>query len=171
MPSAKYSSEIQKSFRRVDTVRASYHVAAGAASACWRRQARDISFGDVIDERRDWIVWDGACGFCRRAVAWAMARDHARRFVAVPNHDVPPSFVTPERAAAFQDAVHVRTASGAWLRGGRACLYVLEHTGWPRLARIARVPPLVWIVEAGYRVVASNRVLFSRIVFRARAAR
>lgn len=125
----------------------------------------------MIDERRDWIVWDGACGFCRRAVEWALARDRGHRFVAVPNHDVPPAFVTPERAAAFQDAVHVRTASGEWLRGGRACLFVLEHIGWPVLARIARVPPLVWLVEAGYRLVAKRRVFFSRLVFRPRDVR
>ena len=97
----------------------------------------------MIDERRDWIVWDGACGFCRRAVDWALARDRDRRFLAVPNHDVPPEFVTPERDAAFRDAVHVRTAAGEWLRGGRACLYVLERIGFTSLARIARVPPLV----------------------------
>jgi len=126
---------------------------------------------DVIDERRDWIVWDGACGFCRRAVEWALARDRDRRFLAVANHDVPPAFVTPERAAAFRDAVHVRTASGEWLRGGRACLYVLERIGFSSLARIARVPPLVWLVEATYRLVASNRVFFSRLVFRPRAVR
>lgn len=125
----------------------------------------------MIDERRDWIVWDGACGFCRRAVDWALARDRDRRFLAVPNHDVPPEFVTPERAAAFRDAVHVRTAAGEWLRGGRACLYVLERIGFTSLARIARVPPLVWLVEAAYRLVASNRVFFSRLVFRPRAAR
>lgn len=123
---------------------------------------------DVIDERRDWIVWDGACGFCRRAVAWALARDRDHWFIAVPNHEVPPSFVTPVRVAAFHDAVHVRTASGAWLRGGRACLYVLERIGFPWLARIARVPPLVWLVEIFYRLVARNRVFFSRLLFRAR---
>ena len=120
----------------------------------------------MIDERRDWIVWDGACGFCRRAVAWALARDHEGRFVAIPYQEVPAAFMTSSRAAACRDAVHVRLATGAWLRGGRACLFVLEHVGFPWLARIARVPPLVWMVEVAYRIVARNRPFFSRLVAR-----
>ncbi len=118
----------------------------------------------MLDARRDWIVWDGACGFCRRAVAWALARDHAGRFAAVPYQEVPPEFMTPERAAACRDAVHVRTATGEWLRGGRACLFVLAGVGWPRLARLAALPPLVWAVELGYRIVARNRRAVSRLI-------
>jgi hypothetical protein len=43
---------------------------------------------------------------------------------------------------------------------------VLERIGWPRIARLARLPPLVWIVEGGYRLVAANRPFFSRLAGR-----
>ena len=115
-----------------------------------------------MDERRHWIVWDGECGFCRRAVDWAMARDRQERFEAVPYQSVPSPPMTPELRDACRAAVHVRTTDGTWLRGGRACLFVLERIGWPRLARLATTPPLIWLVEAGYRVVAANRPFFSR---------
>ncbi len=119
-----------------------------------------------MDERRHWIVWDGTCGFCRRAVEWALARDHAHSFGAIPYQEVPAPPMTPALHAACRDAVHVRTVDGHWLRGGRACLFVLERIGWPLLARSARVPPLVWLVELGYRVVARNRPWFSRLLGR-----
>jgi predicted DCC family thiol-disulfide oxidoreductase YuxK len=125
-----------------------------------------LALGNVLDERRDWIVWDGACGFCRRAVAWALARDRDGRFLAIPYQDLPPPLLTPGREAACREAVHVRRATGEWLRAGRACLFVLEHVGHPWLARIARMPPFVWAVELGYRIVARNRPFFSRLVAR-----
>ncbi len=124
-----------------------------------------------MDARRDWIVWDGACGFCRRAVAWAIARDAAGRFEAVPYQDVPSPPMTPALREACGEAVHVRTTDGRWLRGGRACLYVLERIGFPRIARAAQQPPLVWLVELAYRVVALNRPFFSRLVAHRAAGR
>ena len=120
----------------------------------------------MLDERRHWIVWDGTCGFCRRAVAWALARDRDQQFVAIPYQEVPPAFMTAQRTDACRDAVHVRLPSGEWLRGGRACLHVLERIGWPRLARVAQMPPFVWIAEAAYRIVARNRPFFSRLTAR-----
>ncbi|MCC6849395.1 MAG: DUF393 domain-containing protein [Deltaproteobacteria bacterium] len=120
-----------------------------------------------MDPGRHWIVWDGRCGFCRRAVAWALARDRDRRFEAVPYQELPDPPLTPALAAACRDAVHVRTTDGRWLRAGRACLFVLERVGWPRVARFAGLPPFVWAVEAGYRIVARNRPLFSRLLGRA----
>jgi len=119
-----------------------------------------------VDERRHWIVWDGECGFCRRAVEWALARDRERRFEAVPYQALPSPPMTSELRAACRAAVHVRTTDGTWLRGGRACLFVLARIGWPRLARLAALPPLVWIIDAGYRVVAANRPFFSRLLAR-----
>ncbi len=76
--------------------------------------------------------------------------------------------MTPTLREACRAAVHVRTRDGRWLRGGRACLFVLERIGWPRLARLAALPPLVWAVEAGYMVVAHNRAFFSHLLPRTR---
>ena len=122
-----------------------------------------------LDPARHWIVWDGACGFCRRWVEWALARDGHGLFVATPYQDVPSPPLTPALRAACREAVHVRTSDGRWLRGGQACLFILERIGWPQVARVARIPPLAWIVEAGYWLVAHHRGFFSHVLMRRRS--
>ena len=52
------------------------------------------------------------------------------------------------------------------LRGGEATLYILQRLGWGSTARLLSVPPFIWSVELGYRVVARNRRFFSRFMFR-----
>lgn len=74
--------------------------------------------------------------------------------------------MTDALAARCARAVHVLTPDGTLLAAGRACLFVLGKIGWPRLARVLALPPLVWLVEAGYWVVARNRPFFSRFLFR-----
>jgi hypothetical protein len=63
-------------------------------------------------------------------------------------------------------AVHVLGPDGTLLAAGRASLFVLERIGFPRLGRVLRIPPLVWAVEAGYRLVARHRPFFARFLFR-----
>ena len=74
--------------------------------------------------------------------------------------------MTPALAARCQRAIHVITTDGRTLRAGRASLFLLERCGYPWFARIMRIPPLVWSVELGYFVVARNRRLFARFLFR-----
>ncbi|NCO33094.1 MAG: hypothetical protein AUJ92_15425 [Armatimonadetes bacterium CG2_30_59_28] len=62
-------------------------------------------------------------------------------------------------------AVHVVTSEGSVLRAGLACLFVIEHLGWGRIARRLRSPPMIGLVEVCYRIVAQNRRLFSHILF------
>ena len=52
------------------------------------------------------------------------------------------------------------------LRAGRAALCALEQVGWRRTTAILSRPPLIWAVEIGYRLVADNRPLFGRFLFR-----
>ena len=73
--------------------------------------------------------------------------------------------MSPELAAACERAVHVLTREGRMLRAGRATLYILERVGWGLFARLLSLPPLVWLVEAVYWVVARNRDFFSRFLF------
>ena len=63
-------------------------------------------------------------------------------------------------------AVHVITPEGKVLRAGRASLHVLGRLGLRRTAAALSIPPLVWLVEVGYSIVARNRPLFSRLMFR-----
>ena len=75
--------------------------------------------------------------------------------------------MSPFLRAQAQRAVQVILPSGDRLSGGAACLFVLETIGWyPRLARLARHRPLVWLVELGYRLVAGHRDLGGRFLFR-----
>ena len=67
--------------------------------------------------------------------------------------------------------MHVLTPEGQVLRAGRACLWVLQRIGYPVLARVFSLPPLVWGVELGYWLVARNRRLASRLMFRRGAER
>lgn len=63
----------------------------------------------------------------------------------------------------------VVTDEGRFLAGGRAVLFALEAIGWhPILMRIGQLPPFVWFVGLGYRIVARNRPLFDRLLFRSR---
>lgn len=74
--------------------------------------------------------------------------------------------MTDALAARCARAVHVLAPDGTLLSGARAALFVLERVGWPRLARLLGVPPLLWLVEVAYRVVAANRGFLSRVLFR-----
>lgn len=74
--------------------------------------------------------------------------------------------MTGALAARCARAVHVITPDGVVLRAGRASLYVLDHIGWHVPARLASRPPLSWLVEIGYWLVAHNRGLASRVMFR-----
>lgn len=74
--------------------------------------------------------------------------------------------MTAELTERCARAIHVITSDGDVLRGGRATLHILRHSGWGWFARVLAVPPLVWAVEVGYWLVARNRRVFGKIMFR-----
>lgn len=106
---------------------------------------------------KHWVLWDAECGFCRRSVDWLLARDGRGVLIAVGYQEAPSPPMTPELRSACGEAVHVVTCSGRVLRGGRAVLFLLGEIGWVRTARFLSLPPMVWAVEVGYRLVARNR--------------
>jgi len=116
-------------------------------------------------QEQDWVLWDGDCGFCRRGMQWFARRDVAGRMRMVPYQQAPSPPMTPELAAACERALYVVHPDGSTTRAGRAILYMLAVIGHPWPARVLSWPPLVWLVELGYRIVAGNRHLFSRILF------
>ena len=119
-----------------------------------------------ISADRHWLLWDGECGFCRRSVEWARARDSRELIVALPYQQAPWPPMDEQLRAACSRAVHLRHPDGELERAGRACLTVLELIGYRRTAQLLRRWPLVWLVEAGYWLVARNRMIFSRFWFR-----
>jgi predicted DCC family thiol-disulfide oxidoreductase YuxK len=73
--------------------------------------------------------------------------------------------MTPQLSRACRRAVHVITPDGKVLRAGRAALYLFGVAGWPApVVTLLGLPPLVWLVEIGYRIVADNRPFFSRFL-------
>jgi predicted DCC family thiol-disulfide oxidoreductase YuxK len=112
------------------------------------------------------LLWDGTCGFCRRSVEALLRRDTGHLFRALPYQEAPSPPMTPELRAACARAFHVVTQDGRVLGAGRAALHVLARLGHPRLAQLLSLPPLVWAVELGYWLVARNRQLFSKLLFR-----
>lgn len=120
--------------------------------------------------RTTWLIWDGECGFCRHCVDWLRARDGERYFRITSFQTCPSPPMTPTLRAESERAVQIVTDDGNQISGGRAVLFILHTIGWhPTLLRIAAKPPIVWIVEIGYRVVSHNRGFFSRILFRERS--
>ena len=98
--------------------------------------------------------------------AWARRHDRAGRLHFVPYQEAPSPPMTPRLRRACARAVHVVTPDGRVFRGGRASLRVLGVLGWRRTSAILAMPPLVWLVEIGYRIVADNRPFFARFLFR-----
>ena len=119
----------------------------------------------MTSDRRDLVLWDGDCGFCRRGVRWFERRDVAGRMQMVPYQEAPSPPMTPELAAACGRALYIVHPDGRMTRAGRAILYMIGAIGYPRLARVLAWPPFVWAVELGYWLVARNRHIASRWLF------
>jgi predicted DCC family thiol-disulfide oxidoreductase YuxK len=119
-----------------------------------------------IAEARPLVLWDGECGMCRRFAVWGERRDTSGRLRFVPYQEAPSPPMTEALAVDCAIAMHVAFADGRLLRAGRATLFILGELGWPRTSRLLGARPLIWLVEIGYRIVASNRHVFSRLLFR-----
>lgn len=112
-----------------------------------------------------WILWDKDCGFCRRILNWVKRHDPQDLFLSSPYQDTPSPPMTPELFDACEKAVHVVKPDGTMLRAGRAVLFILDNIGFHWLARPLLLPPLLWLCEVFYRIVANNRPFFARFLF------
>lgn len=109
-----------------------------------------------------WLVWDGDCGFCARSVAWVVRKDSKKVFTPATYQSRPP-VPEPVLAGGSRRAYVVRP-DGTVYGGGRAVLYVLERLKWGWFARFLALPPMVWVAEAIYWLIARNRTLISRLL-------
>ncbi|MGB3306889.1 MAG: DUF393 domain-containing protein [Thermomicrobiales bacterium] len=115
----------------------------------------------------NWLIWDGDCGLCRRSVEWVRAHGGEDAFRITPYQTCPSPPMTPQLRAEAEQSVQVLTSDGQRIAGGRAVLFILNAVGWhPRLVAICAEPPLVWLVELGYEIVARNRPFLSRLLAR-----
>ncbi len=75
--------------------------------------------------------------------------------------------MTPVLREQARKAVQVITADGRQLSAGRAILFALDEIHWhPSAVRLAARRPFIWLVELGYWIVARNRPIFGRFLFR-----
>ena len=84
---------------------------------------------------------------------------------SIPYQDAPSPPMTEMLARRCARAMHLVTVDGNILSAGRASLHILDVVGWHRFASTFSRRPLIWLIEVVYRVVASNRGLFSRVLF------
>lgn len=101
---------------------------------------------------------------CHRYASAMMATDTEGAFEFVPYQLWDDPAKTPELLAACEKALHLRKEDGTWLLGADAVFYIYQTLGW-RWARVARMPPLIWVFELGYKVVAANRLWFSKVFY------
>lgn len=117
------------------------------------------------------VLYDRDCGFCRWTVAWALRRDRDGALRVAPIQSE-----AGERLLADMDpterlrAAHVIHDDGRRSSGGAAMRDVLAALPSARVpARIAGVSERA--TELGYRLVAGNRSVASRLVPKAAKAR
>lgn len=111
------------------------------------------------------VLFDADCGFCSWSATLLdrLDRGHALRLVplqraAAELDDAPPQQV-------LLATMHVRGRDGRWERGGAALLRIAGVVPILRpLAVAGRVPPVRWVFEAWYRLVARNRHRLGRLL-------
>lgn len=74
--------------------------------------------------------------------------------------------MTPALYEACKAAFHIITPTGETLKAGQAGMFLLAELGYPGwLVRPWMQPPLVWLTDWGYYLVADNRPLFAKFLF------
>ncbi len=99
------------------------------------------------------VFYDGACPLCRREIAFYQRRSGAEALDWVDvsgcsDDEVAPGLSKPTALARF----HVRAADGKLESGGAAFARLWSSLpGFRTLGRTLQLPPLVWLLERGYR--------------------
>ncbi len=116
------------------------------------------------------VLYDGACPLCRHEIGlYQRGADPARlRFCDISRSDVasaglPPGLTRDKLLARF----HVRRGDGAVFSGAQAFVQLWATLpGWRWLARLARLPGMLWLMECGYRGFLRMRPTVQKLVLR-----
>jgi predicted DCC family thiol-disulfide oxidoreductase YuxK len=105
------------------------------------------------------IVYDGACPFCRRQIAWIRERDRDEAFEYVPRQAADLLARFPVLAAGdFNTGMRLVSADGRVLVGADAVYAVARRLrGWRWVALLYRVPGLHRLAQWIYAWIAKNR--------------
>lgn len=116
-----------------------------------------------MENQRPTMIYDGNCGFCKRSVAFLLARDRKGVLDSASNLEDPRVLADPElversrREMLLFDGDEVYGGAQAALRSW----LMVRPWSWLRLFTW---PPFSWIASLVYRWIARNRMLASRIL-------
>lgn len=110
-----------------------------------------------------YLLWDGDCGFCSRTVAWFSGFLDARVVVPIPFQSAEEEICPPALRAACEHRIYLRHPDGSATPSIRAIAGALRLSGRPRVAAALLLPGARHVLELGYRLVARNRTLISRL--------
>ena len=113
--------------------------------------------------KRHLVLWDGECGMCSRFAQHIQDRDTRQALDVVAYQHCHDPRVTPAIREACEHALHVIQSDDRVLTGADAVFFSWQVTVVP--LAIVRLPPLIWVAELGYRIVAANRYWFSKVLF------
>jgi demethoxyubiquinone hydroxylase (CLK1/Coq7/Cat5 family) len=103
------------------------------------------------------VLYDGSCPLCRREIAHVRTlserqEDGAMCFIDISQPSVSKASCADDRARLLA-RFHVQRADGSMLSGAAAFVAMWDRLpGWRWLARFARLPGMLILLEAGYRV-------------------
>jgi predicted DCC family thiol-disulfide oxidoreductase YuxK len=111
------------------------------------------------------VIFDGDCGICQASRRAAERRDahHRLRFVAYQGADLDRIAPGLTREEARRALVVVHPDGRRW-HGARAFVAVLRRLPgvWGMMGAVGTLPPVYWLAEPFYRVIARHRAAISR---------
>jgi predicted DCC family thiol-disulfide oxidoreductase YuxK len=116
------------------------------------------------------VLYDGACPLCRREIGHARRLADGQGGAGLDFIDVAaggcPLPGAPDRDALLA-RFHVRLADGRWLSGAAAFAQMWARLpGWRWLARLARLPGMLPLMERAYRGFLRLRPALQRLAAR-----
>ena len=120
----------------------------------------------LVDDRRGLVIlFDGECGICTRLAHWLRQRDRSGRLLVIPNQR--PGTLRRfgvSREQADQAVWLIDLAEDRRLRAAAAINRAMLELrgGWPWVGRMLALPPLLWLEQVVYRLVASQRGRLAR---------
>jgi len=116
-----------------------------------------------MQANRHLVLWDGECGMCSRFARDLQRRDTRSALNVVAYQHCEDPRLTDAIRAQCEHALHVIQSDDRVLKGADAVFFAYQVTGLP--LALMRIPPLIWVAELGYRVIAANRYWFSKVLF------
>lgn len=123
-----------------------------------------VTVADTAGVDHPVVVYDGACGFCRRQVEKMKGRDQSGFFEYVPRQAEGLEQRFPQLADGdFNSGMRLVHSDGAVSVGADAVYHIARRlNGWKRLAWLYRLPVLRALFRAGYGWIAANRYRLAR---------